>query len=141
MLKLSLCFLSIIIFFQKDVCLEWWNRCFCDLEIKIFFFNQPWWEDLYIYFFKFSVDFTIQWWYLCEFLENIKKFTFLHYQVFSKSPRGNRKLQKVECTINALNFHQFWIIRSTCITKVGCTFWTCQMLPLNSKKGPGIVFM
>ena len=24
-----------------------------------------------------------------------------------------------------------------CYQKVGCPFWTCQMLPLNSKIGPG----
>ena len=49
----------------------------------------------------FSMDFTIQWWYLCEFLEKKKKksnksqnFCFYHYQVFPKSQRGNRKLKK-----------------------------------------------
>ena len=26
-------------------------------------------------------------------------------------------------------------MRSTCVTKVGCPFWTCRMLPLNSRIG------
>ena len=36
------------------------------LESKIFFAAQPLWEELYQIF---SRDFTIQWWYLSEFLE------------------------------------------------------------------------
>ena len=37
---------------------------------------------------------------------------------------------------NTLNYHQFLRIRSTCVTKIGCPFWPCLMLPLNSKIGP-----
>ena len=41
------------------------------LKTKISFAAQPWWEGLYIQnsLKIFSVDFTIHWWYLCEFLE------------------------------------------------------------------------
>ena len=40
-----------------------------------------------------------------------------------------------ECK-KAMHFHQLWGIRSTCGIKVGCPFWTCEMLPLDSKIGP-----
>ena len=51
-----------------------------------------------------SVDFTICWWQLCQFFKNYKSKTFLnfpfcHYQVFSKSTRGNERLQKEQYTI------------------------------------------
>ena len=41
--------------------------------------------------------YIIEWWHLCEFIENKNNkksinFSLYHYQVFSKSPRGNRKL-------------------------------------------------
>ena len=75
-------------------------------------------------------------------------FSFYHYQRFSRI--FGRKWESVKSAIyhkrcvqldnllrriviNTLNSHQFWRIRSTCVTKVGCPFWTCLMYPLNFK--------
>ena len=68
------------------------------LENKIFFVAQPWWEDLYRLFKNFSVDFTIEWCYFCEFLEKIReykisKFMFLPLSGILKiSERKKKKL-------------------------------------------------
>ena len=43
------------------------------LENKIFFAAKAWWEDLYRILKFFFEDFTIQWWYFCEFLEKEKE--------------------------------------------------------------------
>ena len=37
---------------------------------------------------------------------------------------------------NTSNFHQFEINVSTCVTKVGCPFWTCRTLFVNFEIGP-----
>ena len=100
-----------------------------------------------------SVDFTIQYWHMCNFLKNKKSkeslnFCFYHHQVFPKPPKGNKKLQtraiyhKGVCkpdklfkttATSTLNFHRCWIIKWTYVAKVGCPFHTYWMLPLNSK--------
>ena len=51
-------------------------------------------------------------------------------------------LEKPNCYFlfhNTLNYHQVWTIRSTCVTKVGCSFRICQTLCLNSKIDPETV--
>ena len=80
-----------------------------------------------------SVDFTIQYWHMCNFLKNKKSkeslnFCFYHHQVFPKPPKGNKKLHtraiyhKGVCkpdklfkttATSTLNFHWGWIIKST----------------------------
>ena len=50
------------------------------LEIKIFLAAQAQLKDLYRIFFKIhSVGFAIQWWSLCEFLENKKSNKSLNF--------------------------------------------------------------
>ena len=84
--------------FQEDVILE--DVILDDetgvlevLEIKIFFATQPLVGTPLQNFLRIlSVDFKIQWWHLCEFLEHKKSkkalnVSFYYYQVFSISER------------------------------------------------------
>ena len=130
------------------------------IKIKIFFATQPWWEELYRIFKKFFP------WILqfsggisVVFLKKKKKkrveklnisiSTMIRYSQNLREKIGNCKKSNMrykgvvklnnscKAIVNdALHFHRFWRIRSTCVTKVGCPFWTCRTLPLNSKIDP-----
>ena len=63
-----------------------------------------------------------------------RKYETLNKTKYLKSVCKLDKLFKPIVT-NALSFHRLWRIRSTCVTKVGCPFWICWTLPLNSKIG------
>ena len=103
-----------------------------------------------------SVDFTLWWWYLYRFLEKREKsnsylnFSFHHYQRFSRISKRKWEIVKSAAyhkrfvqldklfrpmVTNTLNSHQFWKFKPTCIIKVGCPFWICLMVCLNSKIG------
>ena len=73
--------------------------------------------------------------------ENYQSFSFYHYQRFSRISK--RKSEIVKSVVshkrfvqqdnlfrpsvsNTLNSPQSWRIRSTCVTKLGCPFWTCR---------------
>ena len=79
------------------------------------------------------------------------KFSFYYYQRFSRIFVRKREIVKNavyhKCgvqldnlirpiVINTLNSHQFQRIRSTCVIKDGCPYWTYLTLLLSSETGP-----
>ena len=113
------------------------------LKIKIFFAAQLLWKELYMVFQKFSP-------WILQFSAGISV-SFFKIRVANlwgdigsckKSSIPYNDVCKLDnlfkpIATNALSFHRFWRIRSTCVTKLRCPFWTCQVLSLNSEIGHG----
>ena len=87
--------------------------------------------------------------------KNYNKFLLLSLPEILKNPKRKCKiLKRAEYQKNVCNwitcsdtlsstliFHLLWRIRTDCVSKVGCAFWTCLTLPLNSKIGPEICLL
>ena len=95
-------FTSYVYLFQKSVFIKWWNRRRGSRKQNFLRCPTMVGSSLQNSSKTFSVNFTIQQWYLCEFLGKKKEkkknkkslnLCFYHYQVFSKYPREN-KLEK-----------------------------------------------
>ena len=138
-------------FLQKDVFWEWWNKRF--RGSRDHFFSLPGYggqtfTKIFTWIFRGFYNSVI-------FVEKKSKkplnFCFYHYRLFSKPPRGNKKLltraiyhkgifKPVTC-LNwlpqiLLNF-QSWRIKSAYVAKAGCLFWTYRTLPFKSEIGSG----
>ena len=140
--------------YVNDIFTEWWSRPPRGSgKLNVFPCLTVIWRALQNFLRIFSLDFSIHWWNLCEFLE-IKNVTNLKTSVSTiirntlnlREESGNHKKSNMPwrcmCKLdNCLNWLSI-IFLSVLDNQVDLCyqgrrpFWTCRMLLLNSKIGP-----
>ena len=138
-----------LIFFENDVFSEWRKRYFRRSKNQTFL--CPNFLKLFLWILHFGGGIIVNFFRKGKKRKSYLNVSLYHYHRFSRI--SERKWEIVKSVVyhkssvqldnlfrpivtNTSNSYQFRRIRSTCVPKVGCHFWTCITFPLNSNIGP-----